>query len=160
MITYERIGLDNGHSRLPIDEYNRQQLIKWKLNLPDEYFFKECDEDEGVFIAQHIWTGEGSFGTGSFVKIVANVPSALQALRFKPGILVRLSGVDMGYVETMCRFGRTYRTLSCLLHCCKRQAKINDHRFPCVAARHDPLRIWRVFSPCDLRRNRRYRANV
>jgi hypothetical protein len=57
-----------------------------------------------VFIAQHIWTGEGSFGTGSFGKIVANVPTALQALRFKPGILVRLSGVDMGYVERMCRF--------------------------------------------------------
>jgi hypothetical protein len=53
----------------------------------DEYFFKECDEDEGVFIAQHIWTGKGFFGTGSFGKIVANVPTALQALRFKLGIL-------------------------------------------------------------------------
>jgi hypothetical protein len=48
--------------------------------------------------------GKGSVGTGSFGKFVANVPTTLQALRFKPGILVRLSGVDTGSVENVCRF--------------------------------------------------------
>jgi len=53
-------------SRLPLDEFNRQQLMRWKLSLPDEYFFTECDEDEGVFIAQHLWNGERIRWNGRF----------------------------------------------------------------------------------------------
>ena len=53
-------------SRLPLDEFNRQQLMRWKLSLPDEYFFTECDEDEGVFIAQHLWNGKRIRWNGKF----------------------------------------------------------------------------------------------
>lgn len=38
---------------------------------------KKCDEDEGVFEAPYICTWRGSFGTNSFGKIVAYVPTAL-----------------------------------------------------------------------------------
>ena len=44
-------------SRLPLEEYNERLLLRWKLGLPDEYIFKQCDEDEEI-IAEHCWNGE------------------------------------------------------------------------------------------------------
>jgi hypothetical protein len=44
-------------SRLPLEEFQRRQLMRWMLSLPDEYIFKQCDEDEEI-IAENCWTGE------------------------------------------------------------------------------------------------------
>jgi len=43
-------------SRLPLEEFHERQLLRWKLNLPDEYIFKQCDEGEDI-IAEHFLTG-------------------------------------------------------------------------------------------------------
>src|SRR6266478_1502141 len=52
-------------SRLPLDEYRHHLLMRWKLNLPDEYIFKQCDEDDEI-IAEHCWTGERIRWNGQF----------------------------------------------------------------------------------------------
>jgi predicted phage terminase large subunit-like protein len=44
-------------SRLPLDEYQHRLLMRWKTSLPDDYIFKQYDEDEEL-IAEHCWTGE------------------------------------------------------------------------------------------------------
>ena len=43
-------------ARLPLDEFRERQLLRWKLNLPEEYIFKQCDEGEEI-IAEHFITG-------------------------------------------------------------------------------------------------------
>jgi hypothetical protein len=50
-------------SRLPVEEFNERQLLRWKLNLPDEYIFKQCDEDEEI-IAVHFITGHKNCWNG------------------------------------------------------------------------------------------------
>jgi predicted phage terminase large subunit-like protein len=44
-------------SRLPLEEFHERQLLRWKLNLPYDYIFKQCDEGEEI-IAAHFITGE------------------------------------------------------------------------------------------------------
>jgi predicted phage terminase large subunit-like protein len=39
-------------SRLPLEEFHERQLLRWKLNLSEEYIFKQCDEGEDI-IAEH-----------------------------------------------------------------------------------------------------------
>jgi predicted phage terminase large subunit-like protein len=43
-------------SRLPLEEFHERQLLRWKLNLPVEYIFKQCDDGEEI-IAEHFLTG-------------------------------------------------------------------------------------------------------
>ena len=50
-------------SRLPIEEFNRRQLLRWKYNLSEEYIFKQCEEDE-LMIAEHFINGERIFWNG------------------------------------------------------------------------------------------------
>jgi predicted phage terminase large subunit-like protein len=52
-------------SRLPLEEFQRRQLLRWKLNLPDEYIFKQCEDEEEI-IAEHFITGERIFWNGQF----------------------------------------------------------------------------------------------
>jgi predicted phage terminase large subunit-like protein len=52
-------------SRLPLEEFHRRQLLKWKYSVPDEYIFKQCDEDEEM-IAEHCWTGRRIRWNGQF----------------------------------------------------------------------------------------------
>lgn len=50
-------------SRLPLEDYQHRLLLREKLRLPDEYIFKQCDEDEEI-IAEHCWNGERIRWTG------------------------------------------------------------------------------------------------
>jgi hypothetical protein len=84
-----------------------------------------------VFLAQHIWTGEGFFGTGRFGKIVANVPIALQALNLG---FSRLFGVDWGTWKQCLALVVLTGLLAAYSTIANVKQKINDHRFPCVAA--------------------------
>jgi predicted phage terminase large subunit-like protein len=52
-------------ARLPLEEFQRRQLLRWKLNLPDEYIFKQCEDDEEI-VAEHFITGERIFWNGQF----------------------------------------------------------------------------------------------
>jgi predicted phage terminase large subunit-like protein len=52
-------------ARLPLEEFHERQLLRWKLNLPDEYIFKQCDEGEEI-IAAHFITGERIRWDGRF----------------------------------------------------------------------------------------------
>ena len=44
-------------SRLPMEEFMERYLLRLKLGLPEDYFFKQCDEGED-FIAEHFVTGQ------------------------------------------------------------------------------------------------------
>lgn len=52
-------------ARWPLEEFERRQLIRWKLNLPDEYIFVTCDEDENEFVAEHFINRERIFWNGT-----------------------------------------------------------------------------------------------
>jgi predicted phage terminase large subunit-like protein len=52
-------------SRLSLEEFQRRQLMRWKLSLPDEYIFKQCDEDEEI-IAENCWNGKRIRWNGHF----------------------------------------------------------------------------------------------
>jgi predicted phage terminase large subunit-like protein len=43
-------------SRLALEEFHERQMLRWKLNLSDEYIFKQCNEGEEI-IAAHFITG-------------------------------------------------------------------------------------------------------
>ena len=48
-----------------MDEFHERQLLRLKLELPDEYIFKQCDEGEEI-IAESILTGERIWWNGQY----------------------------------------------------------------------------------------------
>jgi hypothetical protein len=57
-----------------MEESYRRQLMRLKLCLPDDYIFKQCDEDEDI-IAEHCWTGKRIRWNGQFWQIAPEAPS-------------------------------------------------------------------------------------
>jgi predicted phage terminase large subunit-like protein len=50
--TSQALDWGKGNScTFPLEGFQQRQSLKWKLGLSEDYIFKECDEDEGIFIA-------------------------------------------------------------------------------------------------------------
>jgi hypothetical protein len=76
-----------------IKKDNALQVVQ--LVRSDEYFFKECDEDEGVFIAQHIGLEKDFLELAVLARLWLTCPQPFRLYALNLGFS-RLFGVDWG----------------------------------------------------------------